>query len=339
MRFRTRHGVRWRVAVAAFGMVAAGGVASEAYLKLGTMSGGQVIALHWRTLPIRYFINENDLPGFGAAEYRAALARAFASWENVGSSTVAFQAAGTTSALPTDDDGMTTVGFVARPDLDRVLGSTAFIVDLVTGEIVEAGVFFNGAFPWSVAAAGEAGKYDFQSIALHEIGHLGGLGHSALGETDLSGAGRHVIAAEAVMFPVAYAPGNTAGRELKPDDIAGISDLYPSASFRAVTGSISGRVTKAGAGVAGAHVVAFNVATRALVAGFTLDATGEFAIAGLEPGTYIVRAEPLDDADVSGFFGSGAGIDVNFGVAYLERLAIVPRGGDAGPFEIRVSAK
>jgi hypothetical protein len=320
-------------------MVAAGGAASEAYLKLGTLSGGQVIGLHWRTLPIRYYVNENGLPGLGVAEYRAALARAFASWEDVASATVAFQAAGTTSALPADDDGMTTVGFVSRPELDRVLGSTAFIVDLVTGEIVEAGVFFNSAFPWSVAAGGEAGKYDFQSIALHEIGHLSGLGHSALGETDLSAAGRHVIAAEAVMFPVAYAPGTTAGRELKPDDIAGISDIYPAASFRAATGSISGRVTKSGAGVAGAHVVAFNIATRALVAGFTLDATGEFAIAGLEPGTYIVRAEPLDDADVSGFFGSGAGIDVNFGVTYLERLAMVPRGGDAGPFEIKVSAK
>ncbi len=234
---------------------------------------------------------------------------------------------------------MTTVGFAARPDLDRVLGSTSFIVDLVTGEIVEAGVFFNSAFPWSVAAGGESGKYDLESIALHEFGHLGGLGHSALGETDLAAAGRHVIAAGAVMFPVAYAPGSTAGRELEPDDIAGISDIYPAASFRTATGSISGRVTKAGAGVAGAHVVAFNIATRALVGGFTLDATGGFAIAGLEPGTYIVRAEPLDDADVSGFFGSGAGIDVNFGVAYLDRLAIVPRGGDAGPFEIRVSAK
>ena len=59
---------------------------------------------------------------------------------------------------------------------------------------------------------------------------------------------------------------------------------------------------KDGDGVFGAHVVAFNLETGDLVGGFSLNQLGEFVIAGLEPGPYVVRAEPLDDVDVEGFF-------------------------------------
>jgi hypothetical protein len=312
---------------------------AEAYLKLGTNVGSQRIGLRWSRLPIRYFVNEQGLPGIGAAEYRAALDRAFTTWQDIGSANVTFQAAGTTGASPTESDGMTTLGFVARPDFDRVLGSTSFIVDTVTGEIVEAGIFFNSVFPWSVAAGGESGKYDVESIALHEVGHLAGLGHSALGETELRAGGRRVLAAEAVMFPIAYSAGSTIGRQLRADDVAGMSDIYPEPAFRTDTGSISGLVTRNGQGVYGAHVVAFNPATNALVGNFALNGQGEFAIAGLAPGSYVVRVEPLDDADLTAFFGEDAGVDVNFGVTYLDRLAVVPRGGNAGPYEIKVTPR
>ena len=42
----------------------------------------------------------------------------------------------------------------------------------------------------------------------------------------------------------------------------------------------------------------------ALVGGFTLTAAGDFVVAGLEPGTYILRVEPLDDAAPESFFRS-----------------------------------
>jgi hypothetical protein len=141
------------------------------------------------------------------------------------------------------------------------------------------------------------------------------------------------------MFPIAYSPGSTAGRQLRADDIAGMSDIYPEPAFRSDTGSISGRVTMNGQGVFGAHVVAFNPATNALVGNFALNGQGEFAIAGLAPGSYIVRVEPLDDADLNAFFGEGSNVQVNFGVSYLERLAVVPRGGGAGPYEIKVTPR
>ena len=113
-----------------------------------------------------------------------------------------------------------------------MLASTSFLVDRVTGALLESDIFFNSAFPWSVAPAGATGRFDLESIALHEIGHLSGLGHSALGETELrDGGGRRVLAAEAVMFPIAFTAGSIAARTLKADDIAGISDLYPEADF------------------------------------------------------------------------------------------------------------
>jgi hypothetical protein len=229
---------------------------------------------------------------------------------------------------------------VARPDLDRVLGSTEFLVDTVTGELLEADILFNAAFAWSTASSGETGKYDVESIAVHEIGHLSGLGHSALGESQLQPDGsRRVIAAASVMFPIAYAAGSVAGRSLCADDVAGISDLYPVDSFTASTGSVSGHVTEEGRGIFGSHVVAFALADGALVGSFSLDDQGAFAIAGLSPGPYVIRVEPLDDVDLNSFFDAVAPVDVGFRVSFFDRVVVVPRGGNSGPYELKVEPK
>ena len=58
--------------------------------------------------------------------------------------------------------------------------------------------------------------------------------------------GRRVLATGAVMFPVSFGASNTADRTLQPDDIAGVSDLYPDGEFARQTGAIVGRVTLSG---------------------------------------------------------------------------------------------
>jgi len=277
-----------------------------------------------------------------STQFRDAAARAFATWAGVTSATVSSQFAGLTSANPDDEDGQNTLGFETRADLERVLGSTNFLFDDATGEIIEADIFFNAAFPWSVATGGESGKFDLESIILHETGHLFGLGHSGLGETELlAGGGRRVRAAGAVMFPIAFSPGTVTGRSPFADDIAGLSELYPRAGFASESGSISGRVTKNGQGVLGAHVVAFNPSTGALVGNFSLDSNGSFTISSLSPGPYVVRVEPMDDADLESFFDVGfiPRIDLNFRITYAEGLVVVPAGGGSSPIEIRVTAK
>jgi len=308
----------------------------SAYLKFGVRVGGQTVDVKWSG-PVPYFITERGIPNVSATQLRDAVGRAFASWQAVPDATVRSQFQGMTIAPPGTQDQRTTFGFLDRPELDRVLAATSFLLDSRTGEIREADVFFNTRFDWSVAAAGEAGRIDLESVALHEIGHLLGLGHSAIGETELSPNGRRVIASGAVMFPISFSPGVIADRLLQPDDRAGIRDLYPGRQFDQTTSSISGFVTKGGRGVLGAHAVAINLRDGTTIGGFTLNAEGEFVIGGVSPGTYLVRVEPLDDADTDSFF-SGP-IDVDFQVTYGARIVIAPAGGGADPITVQVRAK
>jgi hypothetical protein len=98
-------------------------------------------------------------------------------------------------------------------------------------------------------------------------------------------------------------------------------------------------VTKNGAGVVGAHVIAFNPATGRLVASFTLADDGAFVIAGLDPGPQVLRAEPIDDADVSSFLDTSFKVDADFKVAFYNRIVTVPRGGTARDVELKVVPK
>jgi len=334
----TRHRRHWLRALALAGIAGVAMPAElHAYLKLGVSIGiSDPVALTWHVTPVRYLVNDTGVNGVSAADFQAALGRAFDRWQAVPTSSITYGFAGFTAARPGEEDGWSTLGFRNEPDQNRVLASTSFMVDEVTGAILESDIFFNSAFSWSVAAGGTAGRYDVETIALHEIGHLSGLGHSAIGETEVGTSGRRVTASGSVMFPIAFGTGVVTNRELRADDIAGIGDLYPDGDFKA-QGTISGRVLKNGQGVFGAHIVAFNPATGTLIGNYSLTSDGKFTIGGLSPGPHVLRVEPLDDADLVSFVDGP--VDLDFRVAFSSRLVAVPSGGDSGSVTVNVVRK
>ncbi len=326
-----------RVAITLALLLTLGSSSPLAYLKLGAVLNGRVIDATWKQQPIGYFVSERPGNGVTPPELLGAVERATATWSRVESASVRFAFQGMTTAPAEGIDGKTTFGFVDRPDLDRVLGATSFLIDTSSGAIAEADIFFNSRFAFSVAPNGQPDRVDLESVVLHELGHLLGLGHSAIGETERNSSGsRRVIGSGSVMFPIALSAGATADRALQADDIAGISDLYP-APPTLDTGGIVGRVTKNGQGVMGAHVVAFNPETGILVGNFTLNPAGDFVIARLAPGPYILRVEPIDDVDPDSFFPSA--IDTDFRVTYAPRMVVAPHGGSSATIEIRVLPK
>jgi hypothetical protein len=248
---------------------------------------------------------------------------------------VRFEFAGTTNAVPGDADGRTTLGFLDRPELDRVLGATSFLIDTTNGDIVEADVFFNSRFAWSASPQGSPARVDIESVALHEIGHLLGLGHSALGETELTPAAAGGVSspAGAVMFPIALTAGAIADSRA---DRPTTSQAFPICILRPGTSpppAVSSDASCATARVFTACMSSPSIRVRASwSAASSLNTSGDFVIAGLTPGAYILRAEPLDDADAEAFFSVPIDTDVRAG--YGDAIVVAPEGGSSATTEI-----
>lgn len=104
---------------------------------------------------------------------------------------------------------------------------------------------FDDAETWSLTGSG--GTFDVETVALHEVGHLLGLGHSSV--------------AGSVMFPT-YGGFK---RSLTQDDVDGIRRLYPSMCRRGDSGDQAGTIGLVALpeGLAGAPPVATCVRTEA----------------------------------------------------------------------------
>lgn len=143
---------------------------------------------------------------------------------------------------------------------------------------------------------------------VHEFGHTLGLQHSwssGVMSTEITRA-------------------TSKAKPLAADDIAGISILYPTSNFLQQTGTVSGRVSVAGAGVNLASVVAISP-SRAAVSTLT-NPDGTYTLQGLPAGLYYIYAHALPPslpgepqpvnlelpADPSGSLPPGSAFDLVF---------------------------
>lgn len=154
---------------------------------------------------VTQFYNPANQPLSGAG---TALRNSRATWTNVTTSNFAFASGGTTSRCPSMVrecrgpqvyDGSNDVGWLALG------GCCTLGVTWYSTTRDEADMVLNTKFPWSTTG----GKYDLETVFLHENGHVAGLGHSS------------VVAA------VMYNSYQGIRRVLHTDDINGITALYP----------------------------------------------------------------------------------------------------------------
>jgi Matrixin len=154
--------------------------------------------------------NPKGDPTGGAA--LTALLNSHATWTDVPSSSFAFGYGGTSNRCPSlvnECPGPQT--YDDRNDVAwvKLSGCCTLAVTWFSTSRDETDMGINTRFKWSTGVSTPAGRYDLESVLLHENGHVAGLGHSA----DTS----------AVMY--AYYGGLR--RELHQDDVDGISFLYP----------------------------------------------------------------------------------------------------------------
>jgi uncharacterized protein (TIGR03437 family) len=130
----------------------------------------------------------------------------------------------------------------------------------------------------------------FYMTAVHEMGHALGLQHTFTSAT----------------MSQATTRATTLSHPIDADDAAGLSVLYPNASFSQL-GSITGRITSGANGLHLTSVVAIRAGGSAVSALTNQD--GTYRIDGVPPGQYFVYAHPLPpDADIRGPWNAAGGI-------------------------------
>ena len=171
------------------------------------------------------------------------------------------------------------------------------------GRISDADVLFNGG-GHGFTTSSDAGRFDVQDIATHELGHLLGLDHSGW--------------AGSSMYPYVD-PSVILHRSLSADEVGGLRHAYPSVSFAKITGSVVRE--QGGTSVAGAHVVVRDSngrPARSILTG----SSGSFTIRGLDPGDYLLYVDPLDQPVGPFNIGGGWTIETDFGSVHSGTVSV-----------------
>lgn len=288
------------------------------------------------TKAVRYFLAADAYSRANATAELNAVRASFAQWQAIPGTHLKFEEGGLVErGVDVNTADNTNVVFWAKGStlvnggVDDIRGALGLTFTRFFGDyqLLEADIVFNGVdFVWFTDFFDTANAARFvEATALHEIGHFIGLLHSPLG-------GATMIA----FYEGGVSP--TAG--LSHDEIAGARTLYPVAAPWAALGTIKGTVTMNGAAVAGAAVIAEDVAGNAL-AGTVTRADGAYELSALPPGAYGVRVTPLDPCQARrlicpldiGFQFSGA--EANF--LPTTNVAVTVTAGQSTTLNVRVT--
>jgi hypothetical protein len=262
-------------------------------------STNEITEQRWASLPISWSMNPTVGSNItGTREQAEVLRQSFASWAAIPPATISFNEGApqdrkaaydgvnivTSSLLPSEyPSGALGIAFVFTFDSPGGVDQFGRPIQFA-GQIMEVDIAFNPQEPFTTDETTVSDRADLQSVATHEIGHLLGLDHTTL--------------LSSTMFPI-ISEGVNYAKALSTDDMIGVSTIYPSAAF-AATGTLSGTVRNtSNVPVYGAIVVAVNASGQPVASAIT-DPGGLYTIAGLDPGTYTVYAEPMDGPFQSG---------------------------------------
>ena len=251
--------------------------------------------------PLIYTLNKDGVPNITDGSDLDAVRASFQSWSAISTANIQFTEAGTTTSnkYANASDGINLVSFEDDqfPFSYGVLAVAAktLKIDATTqaARIIDADIVVNPDFVNDIkynlgvlGSGNNSGYFDIQSVITHEIGHILGLLHSG-------------VVSSTMFFTL---NSGTKVRTLEQDDKSWASYGYPKQPlYNSTYGSISGNITYGygGQAVAGALVYAISTSRQDSVHGYS-DASGNYTIPGLLPGSYNIYIEPLD-GDVNGY--------------------------------------
>jgi hypothetical protein len=241
-----------------------------------------------QTLAIRYHLSTEAWSAANRDRELAAIRDAFAIWQSVPGIRYKFEEASSVSGVQ-DVNSVDGINMVVWLPSNRMLdGGSIFFPSGVAGltvlsgstgdEIIaEADIVLNRDLQWFTEFnPSRTAVNHVETVALHEIGHLLGLNHAAVGGSTM-------------FWHISDAVGASSG--LSSDELSGIRSVYGQPSGG--TGRLLGAVTSGGVGVKGAVVVVEDSDGR-LVGSAVSRNGGSYEVGGLAPGVYRVRVTPLD---------------------------------------------